>query len=344
METRTVKYSSIVPGAIAGIPNARTEFSEDELAALAASIEEQGMRYRPQVVAIEDGKYALLDGERRWRAVGRLLDKGKCEDFADEFPVDVVDEVGAAARLVGLMLNSQRADISPLDMAIAIKGIMDEDSGLKQADVAKRIGRSPSWVSTVLGLLKEAKKDPKLLDGWKAGLNLDSVVTLAATDHDERERLLGEMIQAKESGSKKARGKAKAKAKAAVAKAKGKAKEAEPEDPLGKKPIEEVRALYKEIKDAPAPSNSYMKGLIHGVGFACDEFGVGEFCTDYDDYVEAQYEAKKKATAEAKAAAEAEAKAAAKAAAAASKKNGNGKPAPAKKAPAKKAAEAATAE
>lgn len=53
----------------------RKEFKPDELEALAASIKENGLIQPILVTSGKDGKYQIVDGERRWRACTMLVEQ-----------------------------------------------------------------------------------------------------------------------------------------------------------------------------------------------------------------------------------------------------------------------------
>jgi ParB family chromosome partitioning protein len=123
----------------------RLELDEGALAELAQSIREHGI-LQPLIVTRAGGEsYALVAGERRWRAAraaGLLT-----------VPV-VVKETTPRQRLeLALVENIQRQDLSPLETAQAYRQLIDEH-GLTQEGLAERVGKSRAAVANALRLLQ----------------------------------------------------------------------------------------------------------------------------------------------------------------------------------------------
>ncbi len=124
----------------------RGTFDLEELEDLAASIREHGV-LQPLVVtqAGDKGGYNLIAGERRWRAAMLA--------GLDEVPV-VVKEASSREMLeLALVENLQRADLNPLEEAAAYRSLVD-DFGMKQDEVADRVGKSRQAVANSLRLLR----------------------------------------------------------------------------------------------------------------------------------------------------------------------------------------------
>jgi ParB family chromosome partitioning protein len=124
----------------------RSDFDEEGLAELAASIRAQGI-VQPIVVTREgDNGYLIVAGERRWRAARRA--------GLDEVPV-VVREVADDRELLeaALVENLQRSDLNPLEEAVAYR-TLKERFELSQEETATRVGKSRSTVANRLRLLR----------------------------------------------------------------------------------------------------------------------------------------------------------------------------------------------
>ena len=123
----------------------RTDFDEPALAALAASIKAQGV-IQPLIVVPEGDHYAIIAGERRYRAAKRagLL----------KVPV-VVRQPCDDQKLLELALveNLQREDLNAVEEAEAFQLLLDS-FGLSQKDVAVRVGKSRTTVANSVRLLK----------------------------------------------------------------------------------------------------------------------------------------------------------------------------------------------
>jgi ParB family chromosome partitioning protein len=101
---------------------------------------------QPVVVrARPDGKYELIAGERRWRAVQRLGWK--------KIPAVIKDVDDRALLTLALIENLQRDDLSPLDAGLGYQRLM-QDFGLPQQEVARLVGKDRSTVSNTLRLLR----------------------------------------------------------------------------------------------------------------------------------------------------------------------------------------------
>lgn len=123
----------------------RRDFNEPELQELAASIEASGLLQPVVVRARPNGKYELIAGERRWRAVQRLGWK--------KIPAVVKDVDDRALLTLALIENLQRDDLSPLDAGLGYQRLMQEFS-IPQQEVARLVGKDRSTVSNTLRLLR----------------------------------------------------------------------------------------------------------------------------------------------------------------------------------------------
>lgn len=121
---------------------------------LAESIKEEGLK-QPIVVGPLSGsnKYIVQQGERRYRACQHLgLPTIECLVTAvPENPADVITGE--------LVENIQREELTPLEIADAMGELLK--LGLKQADIARKLGKKPQWVGKYSALYgsPEALKD-----------------------------------------------------------------------------------------------------------------------------------------------------------------------------------------
>ena len=115
---------------------------------------------QPVVVrARPDGRYELIAGERRWRAVQRL--------GWQKIPAVVKDVDDRALLTLALIENLQRDDLSPLDAALGYQRLMQEFS-LPQQEVARLVGKDRSTVSNTLRLLRLPAEVQQLLQQRQA--------------------------------------------------------------------------------------------------------------------------------------------------------------------------------
>ncbi|MFE7268395.1 ParB/RepB/Spo0J family partition protein [Streptomyces sp. NPDC057592] len=104
-------------------------------------------------------EYVVIDGNRRLKAAAQA--------GVAELRIDVNDELAASAADIlesALIANVHRVDVPPLDQAKAIKQLVDVHGS--QGRVAKRLGKTPAWVSQRLALLELT---PDLQDAVEAG-------------------------------------------------------------------------------------------------------------------------------------------------------------------------------
>lgn len=121
----------------------RSDFVEEELRELAASIAELGI-LQPLLVRPSGDGYELIAGERRLRAATRA--------GLQEVPILVVetDDVGSLER--ALVENIHRSDLNPIEEAAALRQLMDE-GGFTQEALALKLGRNRVTVTNALRLL-----------------------------------------------------------------------------------------------------------------------------------------------------------------------------------------------
>jgi ParB family chromosome partitioning protein len=163
----------------------RLEMDEDALAELVDSIRQHGILQPLIVTRVDDGdQYALVAGERRWRAAraaGLLT-----------VPV-VVKETTPRQRLeLALVENIQRQDLSPLETAHAYRQLIDEHAMTQEA-VAERVGKSRVSVTNVLRLLQ---LPPDARDALARGLITEghARAILSCTDPATRTALLDTIV------------------------------------------------------------------------------------------------------------------------------------------------------
>jgi ParB family chromosome partitioning protein len=122
----------------------RTQVDEAALVELTASIEASGL-LQPVIVRPRNGKYELIAGERRWRAVQRL-------GWA-KIPAVVRDVDDPTLLTFALIENLQRDDLTAIDEAAGYQRLGQEFK-LPQAEIARLVGRNRSTIANLLRLLK----------------------------------------------------------------------------------------------------------------------------------------------------------------------------------------------
>lgn len=140
-EFRRLRVDDIIPNP----HQPRVNFDEESLEELTASVGEVGVLQPVVVRALDDGRFALIAGERRWRAAKRV--------GLSEIPAMVRAADDQASLTQALIENVQRQDLSPLEEAAAYQELLEEH-GMTHEQVASAVGKSRPAVSNTLRLLQ----------------------------------------------------------------------------------------------------------------------------------------------------------------------------------------------
>lgn len=167
-----VEVSRLTPGKY----QPRTEFDEEALNSLAASIREKGV-LQPLLVRRLGDKYEIIAGERRWRAA-KLAGLDKIPVIEKEFTDQEVLEVA-------LVENLLRENLSAIEEAEGLQRLIEEFSHTQEA-LSQIVGKSRSHIANILRLLslpervKTMIKEGKLSAGHaRALVGLDNAEALA---------------------------------------------------------------------------------------------------------------------------------------------------------------------
>ena len=123
----------------------RREFDQDALQELANSIRELGIIQPITLRKVEGQKYQIIAGERRWRA-SQLAGLTK-------IPAYIVSVEDQNAMEMALVENIQREDLNAIEIALAYQHLADT-SGMTQAKISERVGKSRAAVTNYMRLLK----------------------------------------------------------------------------------------------------------------------------------------------------------------------------------------------
>lgn len=157
----------------------RTNFDQEALAALAASIEASGVVQPLLVRPLHDGSYELVAGERRWRAAQQA--------GIEKVPAVVRDQAEAERLQAALIENMVREDLNPVEEAKACAALVEE-LGLTKEELAKRVGRSRPAVSNLIRLLELPDEALVLLESGDLSEGHGKAL-LGARGNDVRRRL-----------------------------------------------------------------------------------------------------------------------------------------------------------
>lgn len=154
----------------------RIRFAEENLKELAASIRVNGI-IQPILVRKFGAKYQIVAGERRWRAAQRA-ELRRVPVVVREIPDNKMLEIA-------LIENIQRHELNAIEEANAYRKLIDT-IGLTHEQVADRVGKDRTFVTTTMRLLKlPADLQKHIVDGR---LSLSHGRALLMTDDAELQR------------------------------------------------------------------------------------------------------------------------------------------------------------
>lgn len=164
--TSIIKLSLIDPSPF----NPRKEFDKTEIDELGEAIKAQGLLQNLIVRPKKGGRFELMGGERRFRALKKIS--------AAEAKCNVVDADDGQALTVQIVENLQRQDLRPLEEAEAFAQLQKQDPTKWTAqEIAKAIGKTDRFVQQRLALTRLAPEARKAFD--KGDLNVEAARVLA---------------------------------------------------------------------------------------------------------------------------------------------------------------------
>lgn len=135
----------------------RTTFDEAALDELADSIKENGI-IQPIIVKKMNGYYAIVAGERRYRASKKA--------GLNVIPAIVRPYEKSKVIELALIENLQREDLSCVEEAKAYSQMMSE-LGYNHSEIAKKVGKSRSYVTNMVGLLSLPEEVISMIESKK---------------------------------------------------------------------------------------------------------------------------------------------------------------------------------
>jgi len=159
--------------------NPRLAFDEETLGELAASIREHGVLQPILVRPIDENRFQLIAGERRWRAskiAGHSTIPALVEDIDD-----------ATALEISIIENLQREDISPLDEAVMYDRMIKEH-GYSIRRLAEKLGKDKGYLENRLRLA-DAPPEVRALVSLRKDTLSHAYELMKVTDPKKRKRL-----------------------------------------------------------------------------------------------------------------------------------------------------------
>lgn len=123
----------------------RTNFDEEALEELSASIKELGIIQPLSLRKLDDGTYQIIAGERRWRA-SRMAGLKSVPAY-----VRTVSDLEITE--MALIENIQREDLNAIEIALTFKKLIDQYD-LTQDRLSERVGKKRATIANHLRLLK----------------------------------------------------------------------------------------------------------------------------------------------------------------------------------------------
>ena len=141
VSTSEIEISKIEPNPY----QPRTEFNQEALEELAASLKLLGLIQPITVRPIENGRYQIISGERRFRA-SQLAGLERIPAY-----IRKTDDQGMLE--MAIVENIQREDLDSIEVALSFQRLIEE-CNLTQEAMAERVGKIRATVTNYLRLLK----------------------------------------------------------------------------------------------------------------------------------------------------------------------------------------------
>jgi ParB/RepB/Spo0J family partition protein len=139
---------------------------------LIASIKAVGIVDPPNVIPLDDGRYQIVTGHRRFRAA-----KAAGLKTIEVLVREAEDQ--ATLRRKSIVSNVQREDVNPIEMAEALQSLLDDKEIASQRELAHVIGKDETWVSRMLRILDLPPKLQAKLATSQVSLSYDAVANIA---------------------------------------------------------------------------------------------------------------------------------------------------------------------
>lgn len=183
--------------------NTRTDFGEME--ELVASIIENGVLnpIKAYSTGLGDGKYVLVDGERRFRAVMIALERG---NPIVRIPVIPVRKKSKEELTFEIITNNEGKPLTPIEKGVTYARLLNY--GYAQSEIAKKIGRSVAHVSQMISLVENTPaKVQNMIQGGEVSANVVIQASKFLPDANELTESIENAVEnkkteARESGKK----------------------------------------------------------------------------------------------------------------------------------------------
>lgn len=160
----------------------RKVFDDEALKELSASIKEHGV-FQPIIIKKSIKGYEIIAGERRVRA-SKLAGLDKIPAIIRNFTDEQMMEIA-------LLENLQRENLTAIEEAYAYKAMIEKLS-LTQDELSKKVGKSRSHLTNILGLLRLPKEVQQMIAESK--LSMGHARALSKLEDEEKIKELANKI------------------------------------------------------------------------------------------------------------------------------------------------------
>lgn len=150
----------------------------EEYQGVLASVKQKGLLTPISVRDLGDGTFGLIDGLQRWNIA---------QDLGWEFiPAMIVSMADAEVLEAQIVANAQRVETKPVEYTKALLKLLAMNPTLTMNDLARRLGKSLSWLNERFHLLKLNKDLQDLVNDGKIVLANAYALSKVPTDFQEQ--------------------------------------------------------------------------------------------------------------------------------------------------------------
>lgn len=160
----------------------RKYFDPEKIDELASSIKEHGV-FQPIILKKLIDGYLIVSGERRFRASKQV--------GLEKIPAVIRNYTDAKVAEISLAENLQREDLTPMEEAFAYN-MMIQELKITQNEVATKVGKSRSYVTNTIGLLRLPDEVQELIN--KKSITMGHARTLSKLKDEETIKELAKKI------------------------------------------------------------------------------------------------------------------------------------------------------
>ena len=188
MKENSIIYKKIDPKDIQVISGFNQRLDFGDIDELAAQIKEQGLLEAISVVPYKDEngqeKYLLINGERRFRAISKLIDDGVDVGLikANILPQNLTDD----ELFTQQFMRNEGKKFTEIELAHVCKKL--KDLGCTNSDIAKKLGKNPGVITYALQMLDYDPRIVEMLEnGEICGSDVRRVYTAARKKYGQDE-------------------------------------------------------------------------------------------------------------------------------------------------------------